>query len=75
MNWIDEQASPVILEPDWNVQCLKLFPKTLFVDLKTNSALIYNKSDNLLKSVFPSNNVKLFMFPYKKKNINFEQDL
>ena len=30
----------------------------LFVNLKSNSALKSNKGTNLLKSVFPSNNVK-----------------
>ena len=34
------------------------FQSSRFVDLKSNSALLSNESHNLLKSVFPSNNVK-----------------
>ena len=40
------------------------YAKKVFVNLKSNLALKSNKGHNLLKIVFPSNNVKLFMFPY-----------
>ena len=32
--------------------------RTNFVNLKSNSALLYNKGHNLLTSAFPPNNVK-----------------
>ena len=34
-----------------------------FVNLKSNSALLNNKSDNLLASTFPQKDVKLIKFP------------
>ena len=36
-----------------------------FVNLKSNSALLYNKSHNLLTSAFPQKNVKLIKFQLK----------
>ena len=47
----------------------------VFVDLKSNSALLYNKGHNFWKSVltwkFPQNGI----FPYFMINITFKQDL
>ena len=49
--------------------------KNLFVNLKSNSALLYNKGHNFWKSVltwkFPQNGI----FPYFMINITFKQDL
>ena len=36
-----------------------------FVNLKSNSALLYNKGHNLLTSAFPPKNVRLIKFPLK----------
>ena len=38
--------------------------KTVFVNLKSNSAFLYNKGHNLLTSAFPQKLVKLIKFPF-----------
>ena len=43
--------------------------KIKFVNLKSNSALLYIKGHNLLTSAFPPKNVKLIKFPLKKLRI------
>ena len=45
-----------------------------FVILKSNSALLYNRSHNLLASAFPPKNVKLIKFQFKKLNISLQKN-
>ena len=42
----------------------------IFVNLKSNSALLYNKGHNELTSAFPPKSVKLIKFSFKKLNIS-----
>ena len=47
----------------------------LFVDLKSNSTLLYNKGHNFWKSVLTRKIPQNWIFPYKKNNITFKQNL
>ena len=44
---------------------LTLKQENIFVNLKSNSALLYNKGHNLLTSAFPPKHVKIIKFPLK----------
>ena len=46
-----------------------------FVDLKSNSALLYNKGHNFWKSVLTWKIPHNWIFPYKKNSITFKQNL
>ena len=47
----------------------------MFVNLKSNLALLYNKGHNLLTSAFPPNNVKIFKFSIKNNEFHFQAEL